>query len=173
MNQKTSYYTLPMVKDGRSLSHIKDDRLIRRFQIKNKNKIRDVNDPIPELKIILKNWNSVITDYYVSELEKYGVTEIAHAYLPNKSIQTNAAAHTNSSIIQFDFKGFYDSCKFEYFVKHLKRIDPSINKQNEYLIKRLLIDPNTGGVTQGLPVSGALAGLSLIPFWVELKKNIT
>lgn len=170
MNQTTSHYTLPMVEDGRSLSHIKDDRLIRRFQIKNKNKVRDVNDPIPELKSILKDWNGVITDYYVDELEKHGVTNVAHAYLPNKSIQTNAAAHTSSSIIQFDFKGFYDSCQFEYFSNHLKNIDPSINKQNEYLIKRLLIDPHTGGVTQGLPVSGALAGLSLIPFWVELKK---
>lgn len=168
----TNPYSLSLIQDGQTLLHIADDRLIRRFKIKNKGKLRDVNDPIPELKTILKDWNGTITDYYVHQLHKHGVSNVAHAYLPNKSIQTNAQAHLYSPVIQFDFKGFYDSCKFEYFKEALQELDPTLGEQNENVIKRLLIDPNTGGVTQGLPVSGALAGLSLIPFWVELGKNL-
>ena len=51
-------------------------------------------------------------------------------------------------------------------------MDPDLSKLDPRLLSRLIIDPNTGGVTQGLPVSGALAGLSLIPFWLELKKAL-
>lgn len=165
-------YQLSLIQDGQTLDHIPDNRLIRRFKINNKGKSRDVNDPVPELKAILKDWNVVLTDYYVQALQKHNVTPIAHAYLPGKSIQTNAQAHLHSPVIQFDFKGFYDSCKFEYFKDALRDLDSSLNDQNENIIKRLLIDPNTGGVTQGLPVSGALAGLSLIPFWIELEKSL-
>lgn len=164
--------TLSLVADAQSLSHIPDEHLIRRFEIKNKGKIRKVNDPIPELKGILKEWNTVITNYYVKKLKENGVAHIAHAYLPNRSIQSNAQAHLYSSVAQFDFTGFYDSCQFDYFVEDLKALDPTLTEQNQHLIKRLVIDTETGGVTQGLPVSGALAGLSLIPFWVELEKRI-
>lgn len=163
---------LELLHGGRQLLHVADDRLIRRFKIKNKNKLRDVNDPIPELKELLKEWNKTVTDYYVDLLNENDVAHVAHAYLPNKSIQSNARAHLQSPIIQFDFKGFYDSCQFDYFKQALKDLDPQINDTNEYVIKRLVIDPLTGGVTQGLPVSGALAGITLIPFWVDLQNSL-
>lgn len=165
-------FTLPLISDSQPLLKIKDGDLIRRFRIKNKGKLRNVNDPIPELKAILKGWNEIITDYYVQQLHKNGVNHVAHAYLPNKSIKTNAEAHLHSPVIQFDFKGFYDSCRFEYFEDALRDLDPALNQANAHMVKRLLIDPNTGGVTQGLPVSGALAGLTLLPFWVELAKSL-
>jgi len=164
--------TLPLLKQASTLLHIPDDKLIHRFTIKNKGKTRDVNDPVPELKVMLKEWNVHITAYYEQQLREHAVSHIAHAYLPNKSIQTNAQAHLFSPVAQFDFQGFYDSCKFDYFAHALRVLDPSINEQNEHIIKRLLIDNRTDGVTQGLPVSGALAGLALIPFWVELEKRL-
>lgn len=163
---------LNLIQDGHQLLSIADDLLIRRFKIKNKNKMRDVNDPHPELKVVLKEWNKTITEHYMQLLEQHHVAHIAHAYLPNKSIQSNARAHLQSPIIQFDFKGFYDSCKFDYFKQALKDLDPLLNDTNEHLIQRLVIDPNTGGVTQGLPVSGALAGITLIPFWRDLKDTL-
>lgn len=165
-------YQLKMVNQSKKLLKIPDNKLIHKFEIREKNKIRIVNNPRPELKSILKEWNDIITIYYVELLEKENLSKIAHAYLPNKSIKTNTQAHIYSDIIQFDFKGFYDSCKFEYFIEHLKQLDMSIDNNNAYMIKRLLIDSKTKGITQGLPVSGALAGLSLIPFWKKLRENI-
>lgn len=167
-----SQHQLELVQDGRHLLHVADDLLIRRFKIKNKNKFRDVNDPHPEVKDVLKLWNQTITEHYIHLLNENSVSNVAHAYLPNKSIQSNARAHLHSPIIQFDFKGFYDSCRFEYFKHALRELDPTLDDTNEQVVKRLVIDPKTGGVTQGLPVSGALAGITLIPFWKDLKAHL-
>lgn len=156
------------------LQRIPDDELIRRFQIKQKGgKVRSVNDPVPELKSVLKAWNVAVTDIYVALLDTYDLRDIAHAYLPERSIKTNASIHRNSPIIQFDFSGFYDSCRFEYFRDTLYTLDSQLDNQNpthNERVKRLIIDPETGGVTQGLPVSGALAGITLIPFWLRLRE---
>lgn len=169
----TTTLKLDLVNDASQFLHINDDKLIRRFRIKGKSgKLREVNDPIPELKSILKEWNEVITKHYMNLLHEHEVEHIPHAYLPNKSIQTNARQHLYSDVAQFDFKGFYDSCRFDYFVDALRELDPNLNQSNQHIVERLVIDPNTGGVTQGLPVSGALAGITLIPFWVELRKRV-
>lgn len=161
-----------LITEAETLTDIPDQQLIRTFKIQSKNKLRTVNDPTPRLKATLKVWNEPLTEYYVKRLKQTNLDNVAHAYLPEKSIRTNAEQHRHSDIIQFDFTGFYDSCRFEYFKNDLKQLDPKLNDTNEHLLKRLLIDPKTGGVTQGLPVSGALAGLSLIPFWQKLRENI-
>lgn len=149
-----------------------NQKLIRTFEIKGKGgKTRKVNDPIPELKELLKDWNEIITQYYVEKLDEYNLSDIAQAYLPGKSIVTNARIHKDSPVIQFDFKGFYDSCKLEYFVEDLCTIDDTLHSRIP-IVEKYVIDPQTKGVTQGLPVSGALAGLSLIPFWKKLKESL-
>lgn len=160
---------LPIKQDAYRLQHIRTNDLIRRFEIPDKHKTRIVNDPHPELKEILKQWNQVITDYYVEELEREHLTDIAHAYLPNKSIRTNAEPHKRSELIQFDFTKFYDHCQYGYIKHYLEALDPCIETEDHNVIQRYIIDPHTNGVTQGLPVSGALAGLCLIPFWTALR----
>lgn len=163
---------LDILADARSLTDVPDTALIRRFQTRSKGKTRSVNDPHPRLKTMLKDWNSIITAHYVDMLKTHDISHIPHAYLPERSIQSNANVHKGSDIIQFDFTGFYDSCRFEYFIDTLSDIDPKITPDHHAMIKRLVIDTQTGGVTQGLPVSGALAGITLIPFWVELKRTL-
>lgn len=146
--------------------------VIRRFPLKSEHKIRWVNDPIPELKSAMKQWNAELTNHYVNQLEKHNLTKHAQAYLPNKSIKTNAKIHQNSDvIIKFDFSGFYDSVIFDYIRDDIRHLT-NASDEDLALIERLIIDPNTGGVTQGLPVSGALAGLALIPFWKQLRKDL-
>lgn len=160
----------PIIQTAYNLEHI--DTLINRFPLKSGRKIRWVNDPIPELKIALKDWNVEITDHYVNQLEKYDLTLLSQAYLPGKSIKTNAKLHQHSSrIIKFDFSGFYDSVQFKYLSEDIRHLTNG-SDEDLTLIKRLIIDPETGGVTQGLPVSGALAGLALIPFWKHLRDTL-
>src|SRR5699024_759365 len=120
----------------------------------------------------LKLWNVDFTAYYNQLLHQNKLSDVAHAYLPNKSIMTNARHHKNSDIIQFDFSGFYDSCKFEYIYDVLRNLDDNLNDKTEHLVRRLLIDPETGGLTQGAPSSGALAGITMIPFWLKLKEKL-
>lgn len=155
---------------GVELKHT--DKLINSFPIKNEIKTRIVNDPIPQLKAVLKLINQDLTEFTEDLLAKEDLFDIPQAYRPNKSIRTNAMIHKNSKvIIKFDFSKFYDCTKFEYFEKYLYQLYPD-TKEIRPLIKRLLIDPNTNGLTQGLPCSGALANLSLIPFFKELKANL-
>lgn len=155
---------------AKRLQHEK--KLINRFAIREFKKTRWVNEPIPELKNDLKEWNQSVTDHFVNELEKHHLTDVAHAYLPGKSIKTNALMHKNSPvIIKFDFKGFYDSVLYDYIKHHINQTAEKKIK-NHNLVKRLIIDPETNGLTQGLPVSGALAGLALIPFWKELRREL-
>lgn len=165
-------YNLELIKDSNTLTHIPQHKLINRFKVKDKNKFREVNNPIPVLKSILKDWNITMTDKYIELLELNGVSDIAHAYLPGRSIQTNTQVHLQSKIIQFDFSGFYNSCKFDYFKDALYDLDSTMDNNNEQLVRRLVIDPRTGGLTQGLPVSGALSGIVMIPFWVALKTKL-
>lgn len=173
-SNKTENYRKIFMTLMKTAYELKDTtHLIQQFTIKSKNKDRIVNNPIPTLKECLKDTNKILTQRYIELLKFYNIDSIAQAYLPNKSIKTNAEIHKFSkSVIKFDFSHFYDDVKYEYFEKYIKELvdsDPNFN-YNKALIKRLIIDPNTNGVTQGLPVSGALAGIALIPFWIELKK---
>lgn len=149
-----------------------EDNLIKRFPISNGIKTRWVNDPIPVLKDHLKEWNIELTTRYVALLKEFGLDNHSHAYLPGKSIKTNAMIHQHSrKIIKFDFSGFYDSVVFNYIADMV--VESTQATPDELaLIERLIIDPSTGGVTQGLPVSGALAGIALIPFWEQLVMDL-
>lgn len=159
-----------IIETAYELQNTKD--IINRFPLKNGQKIRWVNDPIPVLKDALKAWNVEMTEHYVAMLENKNLTLYSQAYLPNKSIKTNAKIHQHSpKIIKFDFSGFYDSVKFDYIKKDIQEITGATDDELN-LIKRLIIDPETGGITQGLPVSGALAGLALIPFWENLAETL-
>lgn len=160
----------PIIQIAYDLEH--ESKLINRFPLRAGRKTRWVNDPIPKLKEALKDWNVEITDLYVKALESKDLTLFSQAYLPGKSIKTNAKIHQNSpTIIKFDFSGFYDSVVFDYIVDDIRHLTDGSDHELE-LIKRLIIDPKTGGVTQGLPVSGALAGLALIPFWEHLNQTL-
>lgn len=147
---------------------------IKEYTIHTGSKWRKVYDPVPELKTILKDLNQIVTDYYQEKLKALNLTDNAQAYLPEKSIKTNANQHKNSPVlIKFDFSGFYDSVKLDYFLPDLEDLaDRPLTEDDRKVLTHCLINPKTGGLTQGLPVSGALAGLSLIPFWQTLKAQL-
>lgn len=147
---------------------------IKKYTIKSGRKTRDVYDPVPELKTILKEMNKSLTQLYTEELEKHNLTTNAHAYLPNKSIKTNANEHKNSTtIIKFDFSKFYDSVQLDYIMPYLEQLNNKpLSKKQIDAVNYCIINDETNGVTQGLPVSGALAGLASIPFWKTLKSNL-
>ena len=154
---------------------LKDEKtLLRRFTLRTK-KNRKVNDAIPVLKDELQAFNIVLSRHYEARLQESDCSLIAHAYRPAKSIVTNAKMHKQcETIIKFDFSHFYDDVRYEYFEKELEALMPELkgSAENRRLVKRLFIDPQTNGVTQGLCVSGTLAGLALIPFWQALTKAL-
>lgn len=149
-------------------------RVFNTIKIQQKSgKLRIVNNPVADLKPILKQFNKETTQYYHDLLMLNGLNEIPHAYLPRKSIKTNAQVHKNApKIIKFDFAHFFDDVRFEYVEEHLFKLIPGMTHDNKHIVEHLLINPKTKGVIQGAPPSGALAGLALIPFWQELRRSL-
>lgn len=78
--------------------------------------------------------------------------------------------HKDNKIwFRFDFKSFYDTIRLEDFAEFIRPRYKDIRVHaDEYAA--CFIDPATGGLTQGSPTSGTLAGIALISFWLELKK---
>lgn len=127
---------------------------------------RKVVEPNPELKQFLKKLNSKAVVLYEQLLTKYNLENIPQAYRKNHSVKTNAQIHKNQKIIhKFDFSGFYDSIPFI-------KIKPYLKKINAPLVKQYYIDPKTNGLIQGSPISRTLAGLALIDFWKQLKREL-
>ena len=127
---------------------------------------RKVVEPNPELKQFLKKLNIKAVALYEQLLNEHNLENIPQAYRKNHSVKTNAQIHKNQKIIhKFDFSGFYDSIPFVKIKPYLKQI-------NAPLVKQYYIDPKTNGLIQGSPISGTLAGLALIDFWKQLKKEL-
>lgn len=145
---------------------------INHFNLIQNGKIRHVAEPKEQIKQELKNLNEVFNKYYEDELEFYSLQDIPMAYRKDKNVKINAEKHKNQKIIhKFDFSKFYDHVKIEYIEEHLRCILYKYH-ENKEIYKKAIIDENTNGVIQGSPISGVLAGLALIPFYLELRKNL-
>lgn len=133
-------------------------------------KWRQVTEIKEPLCSALKEENKKLYQIYEYELNRYHVSDIPQAYRKQHDIRTNAAIHKNNkTIIKFDFSKFYDNVDWAYIKPYIELIHPDLIN-NEIAYKKCYIDKDTGGVYQGSPCSGVLAGLALVPFWVELKK---
>lgn len=142
---------------------------IRHFKKWTGTKYRSLAEPREPLKSALKHDNIRILNVYEKLLQANSMENIPQAYRKNHSVKHNALCHAENKIwYRFDFKGFYDTIRFQDFAHYLIDIYPDIlTKPTEY--KECFIDPLTNGLTQGSPTSGTLAGMALIPFWKELK----
>jgi RNA-directed DNA polymerase len=109
---------------------------------------------------LLKRRLEILTEEILNELsihrDAYGV---AHAFMPGRSIVTNAQAHVGpewACTITFDFTDFFDSCTID----HLKK---SCGKE---MFKRIIrpFSPNYPIAPQGFPSSPAIANICAAPF---------
>ena len=143
---------------------------VRHFQVWTGKKYRHVAEPHEPLKSQLSEENDHILDLYEHLLTKYGLEDIPQAYRRDHGVHTNAVRHKDNKIwFRFDFKSFYDTIRLEDFAEFIRPRYKDIRVHaDEYAA--CFIDPATGGLTQGSPTSGTLAGIALIPFWLELKK---
>lgn len=136
---------------------------LKRFTLKTGRKV--VEPPLP-VKLKLKEYNKILSNYYETLLKEKQIENIPQAYRNNHSVKTNAMRHQYATTIhKFDFTHFYDSIPYSLIKPHLEKLKLPLRKD-------YWIDPETKGLIQGSPASGTLAGLALIPFWVNLKNAI-
>ena len=145
---------------------------VRHFKIWTGKKYRQVAEPHEPLKSQLSNENYYLLNLYEQLLTKYDLENIPQAYRRNHGVHTNAIHHKNNKIwFRFDFKSFYDTIRLKDFAEFIKPLYKDIyTHSDEY--SKCFIDPNTNGLIQGSPTSGTLAGIALIPFWIELKQTL-
>lgn len=143
---------------------------IKHFQIWTGTKFRHVAEPAEPLKSQLSEENDYILDLYEKILKMFDLQNIPQAYRKNHGVHTNAIRHKDNKIwFRFDFKSFYDTIRFENFAEFIRPRYKDIKVHAEQY-KACFMDPVTNGLIQGSPTSGTLAGIALVPFWIELKK---
>lgn len=145
---------------------------VKNFKIWTGKKYRNIAEPIPILKEMLKGENEKLLKIYEEKLKENHIENIPQAYRKNHNVKTNATIHkSNKYWYKFDFTKFFDSINLDSLDFILKDIYEDYYKDKN-IYYDYFINPKTGGLTQGSPTSGTLAGLLLIPFWIDLKKNL-
>jgi len=138
------------------------------FQINKSNgKVRDIYAPKDDVKECLRHLLLPLTKAY--NLNKYPLSN-QFAYNKKLSIRDNAEVHQDAKFIfKTDIVGFFDNCSWELAEKYLKFMLPDdlrlLENGNKYkeVIKKMIINSNTGGLYQGSPVSGVLSNAILRP----------
>ena len=131
---------------------------------------REISEPIEGLKSIMKELNIPLSKAFNSRLIRRESNQCA--YIKNRNIVINTNIHKfNDYVIKFDFSHFFDSCKWEYFVKYLNI--PNDILDNDYIvdtyIKPAFLNKDTNGLYLGNPVSGTLSNMIIHPVAFYLK----
>lgn len=153
----------------------KEKKLYKKITIttNHNTKKREVFSFNKELKVFFNKINKKLNKLYEQTLKEEKIENIPYAYRAKIGIKHNAERHKNNSLIyKLDFKGFYDNIEYKTIEKYIKKIIKIKNKNQEDLIKKIIINPKTKGLFQGSPLSGVLSGLACIEFWKIIKKKI-
>jgi hypothetical protein len=143
--------------------------LYQHYRMPTSTKVREIWAPEDTLKDAMRHLLLPLTSAY--DMKKKNSTQ--YAYIKERSIVDNAAVHReNKYIAKFDIKGFFDFCDWKLTEKYIKFLFPKDKFGPNYelyakvknVIKETLINPETGGLYQGNPVSGVLSNAILRPF---------
>lgn len=149
-----------------------EGKLVTNFKIRTGTKYRNIAEPHPVLKEILKIENEKLLKIYERKLKENNLENIPQAYRKNKNVKTNALIHNkNKYWYKFDFTKFFDSILIDSLDNVLENVYKDYY-ENKNIYKEYFINPKTNGLTQGSPTSGTLAGLVLIPFWKSLNDKL-
>lgn len=146
------------------------DKMYYSFNLKQKNdKIREIYAPHEDVKRALRNLLRPLD----KALDKRVKNTNQFAYIKNRSIKHNADIHSNNKyVVKCDIKSFFDYCTWEYIEKYLEFLFPKdihnttldeYNTRIKDIIKNTIINPRTGGLYMGSPVSGVLSNMIMNP----------
>lgn len=140
------------------------------FEIKQDNgKIREIYDPKDDIKRCCKELNAIISSGYESKLRYSEIGHLVYGYRKKKNIQMNAKVHSkNKKVIKLDISDFFHNCRFSDFNKTIRFLhspskgDRHANYRYMNSMRDVLINPKTGGLYMGNPLSGTLSNLIMV-----------
>jgi hypothetical protein len=148
------------LRDGRSM--------YKHFKRKTVSKVRDIWAPEEDVKAALRHLLQPLNAAY--DMRKRGGSP-QFAYTPERNIKLCAAPHRlNKWLLKCDITGFFDACSWELTRGYLEFLlaghwDVGRDKRAAWIdaLRQMMINPETGGLYQGSPVSGALSNAILRP----------
>jgi len=139
-------------------------KIYNHFKVKNKNgKMRDIYAPVKSVKSAHRDLLQLMNRILLSKKERF-IHNVG--FMPKKNIKTTVEEHLeNKYWIKLDFKNFFDTCSRELVSKHISFIfkEDSHSARLETILDNVLINPNTGGLYQGFPLSGAITNFITAP----------
>lgn len=137
-----------------------------RIPKKEKGKFRDIYEPEEKLKQTMKIINFKLEKYFLTKQEKRHTNQFA--YIKERNIKYNANIHRNNkTIVKVDVSKFFDNLKFDYIKKYLNFLCKDELLLNEF--KKLIVNPETGGLYMGNPISGTLGNLLFYKVAISLE----
>jgi RNA-directed DNA polymerase len=132
------------------------------FTIKQPQKIREIHAPKEDVKKALKHLLVPLSKAY--SVRMYN-DAMQFAYMPGLSIKKNAAVHANYEYsLKCDISKFFDDCKWNLAYKYMEfLVNDAYNDEIIDALKEMMINPKTGGLYQGSPVSGMLSNAIMRP----------
>jgi hypothetical protein len=148
--------------------------MYKHFKRRTSSKVRDIWAPNEDVKAALRHLLQPLNIAY--DMSNHGGSP-QFAYTSNRNIKMNAEPHRlNKWVLKCDITGFFDACNWTLVQKYLNFFleghwsNPSDRKKWMNALELMMINPNTGGLYQGSPVSGALSNAILRPA-VKYMKN--
>jgi hypothetical protein len=141
-----------------ALKYFKENKaMYKHFKRNTGTKVRDIYAPEDDVKEALRHLLIPLERAY--DLRKRKTNQFAYNH--GLSIYHNAVIHkSNKFIIKTDIQKFFDMCNWDLCYKYLRFTLPKANElPEEYLnaLKTMMINPDTGGLYQGSPISGVIS----------------
>lgn len=133
---------------------------------KGNGKFRTIYSPSPQEKYTLRSILHFINTRAISR----DTHQVAHGFMPGRSIVTNALAHVGNwqITLHFDFEDFFDSVKPTNDL--LSILETAVGRD---ILPTIFPD---GAARQGLPTSPAVANIAAVPFdaaVIALRERLT
>ena len=131
--------------------------LYRFFKLpkKDSSKMRNIYEPCPELKEVMRDLNKVLQKAFESKLKTN-----QYAYIKGRNIKHNALVHKDAqTIVKTDISSFFESTKYSFVEPYLEFLC-----RDELLLaefKKYITNPETDGLYMGNPISGTLTNLMM------------
>ena len=137
-----------------------DKPMYKHFKKRTTSKVRDIWAPEPEVKAALRHLLHPLNSAY--DMKRSGSPQ--YAYTKDRNILMNAEPHArNKWMLNADITGFFDHCDWDLVKGYMRFLMKDISAEDKAVLKVMLINPATGGLYQGSPVSGALSNAILRP----------
>ena len=143
------------------------DPMYEHFSKRTPGKVRDIWAPRPDVKEALRHLLKPLAAAY--DPHRRSRTSKQFAYVRGKSIVDNARPHAgNNWMVKCDIEGFFDHCTWPAVRRYVSFVTPTggpscMSSEDSSALKPMLINPETGGLYQGSPVSGAISNAILAP----------